>query len=74
LICCIDLTADAIVDAILNPADTVLIATHGIPKVTGDAATAFAFAIPVFAMICPMDAACHIIIPAIANALFLPAT
>ena len=74
LICCIDLTAPAIVDAILNAALTVLIVTQGCPNVKGDAAAAFAFAIPVLAIICPIAAAWDITIPAIANALFLPAS
>jgi hypothetical protein len=73
LIADIDFAALAIVDAIDKPADIVLIATHGIPPVIGNAATDFAFAIAVFAIILAIAAACSITIPAIATFLFLPA-
>ena len=72
-ICCIAFCACAKEEAIDKPALIELIVTNGWPAVSGLAATALAFAIPVFATIWPTDAAFCISTPAIAAVLFLPA-
>ena len=65
----IDLPAPAMLPAILAAAEIVLIVTHGCPNVTGDAATAFALAIPVFDIIREIAPTWSTTILAIANSL-----
>jgi len=73
LICWIALTPAATAVAADNTPLIVFIVTHGCPNVNGDAAIAFAFAIPVLTAIFPIAAACSTITAAICNFLFFPA-